>query len=187
MQKEKLMTEELWNELGNCMDKYSVTPVPTGKFSDLRYDVNPYSPTYEPLIKQAVQYKRAGNYDEAIKIYIKIFDDAKCFNTEIVRYLCKVLICDGELLFAFHWLGAAGIALEKKCGPCPDPNVPFIPWAQFQDATELINACIDLRNTRDIKSFCNYVASIAGNPGYVPANPTDLVMQADEIVRIIKS
>ena len=25
------MTEELWNELGNCMDKYSVTPVPTGK------------------------------------------------------------------------------------------------------------------------------------------------------------
>lgn len=178
------MTEEVWNELHQCMDRYCITPTPSNQYDishdyNLQFDVDPYSPTYEPLIKQAVQYKRAGNYDEAIKLYIKIFDDAKCFNTEIVRYLCKVLICDGELILAYKLLGASWDALRDKCGPCPVPSIPSIPWAQINDASQLVKACSELANTRDFRPFCAYVAPIAGNPCYVPTcNIIDLFMQA---------
>lgn len=160
------MTDKVKNELFDCMEEYIITPAPTGRFVDLRFDVNPYSPIYEPMIKQAVQYKRAGNYDEAIKCYIDIFKREKCFNTEIVRYLCKVLICDGELLLAFSWLAAAAQALMEKFGPSPNPYVPQIPWAQMDDLLNLVNACVNLQKTRNINSFCNYVAPIAGNPTY---------------------
>lgn len=179
------MTDEVREKLYQCMDKYNVTLRPTGKLTDLRYEVDSYSPIYEPIIKQAVQYKRVGNYDEAIRCYIKIFNEAKCFNTEIVRYLCKVLICDGELLLAANWLGAAYETLVKECGPRPNPFVPSIPWAQFQDALDLINACVDLQETKNLKPFCDYVASIAGNPYYVPTcDPAKFTMQVNKIVRI---
>ena len=177
------MTEELKKELFDCMDKFILTPTPTGRFVDLRFDVNPYSPIYEPLIQQAVQYKRAGNYNEALKCYIDIFKQEECFNAEIVRYFCKVLICDGELLLAFSWLAAAAQALTNKFGPCPNPYMPQIPWAQLDNLIDLVNACIQLQKTQNIKSFCDYVAPLAGNPAYrLPCTAEQLLSQANIVI-----
>ena len=183
-----VMTEELWNELRQCMNKYCIVLTPQDRYAIdrdliLRFDVNPYSPFYEPMIKQAVQYKREGNYEEAIRCYIKIFNEAKCFNTEIVRYLCKVLICDGELILAFRFLGAAFCELKIKCGPCPNPYAPSIPWAQFDDMDRLVRACFNFVHTQNIKTFCAYAAPIAGDPNYSPkCDPALLLMQAYRII-----
>ena len=182
------MTDELWNELRQCMNRYCVLPTPQNRYDIdhtlfLRYDVNPYSPFYEPTIKQAVQYKRQGNYEEAIRCYIKIFDEAKCFHTEIVRYLCKVLICDGELILAFRFLASSFSELKNKRGPCPNPYAPSVPWAQFDDMDRLVRACYDFVRTQNINTFCAYAARIAGDPNYSPkCDPALLLMQAYRIV-----
>lgn len=179
------MTEKVKKELFDCMGNLIAGSMTDNMFFELPYDVDPYSPYYEPMIKQAVQYKREGNYDDAIKCYIDIFKREKRFNTEIVRYLCKVLICDGELVLAYQLLAGAYYALSIKCGPHPNPFVPSIPWAQAEDGAKLLNACSVLANSWDVGTFSNYVASVAGNPTYLPKRSHfQLISQAEEVVLI---
>ena len=188
------MTDELWNELRQCMNRYCITPIPQDRYEDnmffeVPYDVDPYSPYYEPMIKQAVQYKREGNYDDAIKCYIDIFKREKRFNTEIVRYLCKVLICDGELVLAFRFLCSAWYELSTKCGQHLLPSIPAIPWAQLFDATELMGACSCLVNTTDFHTFYIYVTAIANDPSYLMPKYAipKLLMQAGMIAAKVRN
>ena len=182
------MNDKVRKELFDCMGNLIAGAITDNMYFNLPYDVDPYSPNYEPIIKQAVQYKREGNYDEAIKCYVDIFKREKRFNTEIVRYLCKVLICDGELVLAFQLLTGAYYALSTKCGPYPFPHLPSIPWAQAEDGAKLLNACSVLANSWDVSTFNNYVASVAGNLTYLPkCSHFQLISQAEEVVLITNS
>ena len=72
-------------------------------------------PSYlEIEIQKAVSYKRNKDYDNAIQIYLDIFEREKGFYPAILEYLYKTVICSGQFVFAYEVILFAEI-FAKLC------------------------------------------------------------------------
>ncbi len=181
------MTEEVRKKLFDCMERLRVNSASDWKFTDLRYEIAPCPPACEAVLERAARCRREGKYDEALSCCIDIFRREMYFHLDVMREMCRALICDGELLLAFYLLTASVHELVRRMGPCPVPQVPSVPWAQLDDILRLERACADLVKTRDLRAFCAYAAPIAEDPYYVPAcDLLSLLLQAEEIARLMK-
>ena len=73
-----------------------------------------YPDYLEVDIQRAVYYKRNKRYDEAIKIYLDVFENCKGVYPSIMEYLYKAVLCNGELVFAYETILYAEL-FAKKC------------------------------------------------------------------------
>ena len=87
-----------------------------GVFGGGTYNVDPNNyPMYlESTIQRAVSHKRNGEYDKAIDIYLDIFESTRRVYPAIMEFLYKVVLCSGELEFAYQVIVYAEI-FAKKC------------------------------------------------------------------------
>lgn len=148
-----------------------------------KIEVDPYPISLEPTIRLAVEEKRNGQYDEAIRLYLEIFKKPSGLNADIMAFLFKVLVCDGELVKAQEIIRYAEEALISQVGEKAPlrlfPNGPVMgctKWKQTVYRDDLYNACNEgvLRFNGKISiptfgvpvSLLQFARSMSGNPDF---------------------
>lgn len=120
-----------------------------GVFGGGTYNVDPnnYPSFLEPPIQKAVQCKRNGNYDEAIDIYLKIFEQTGRVWPAIMEFLYKSALCGGELELAYSTIVYAEIFAKK----CWGMNHPFFgEWSQALKRKEFESVLLETRRYQTI-------------------------------------
>lgn len=149
-----------------------------------------YSPTLEYNIQTAVSYKREGNYDKAIEIYLDIFKQIKCVNSNIAAFMFKVIICAEEFYLAYKLITLVETEVIKRDGPraplVPFPGGPvlgYIKWAHTEYKENLVLACKQSHLNNNINYLLEYVRPYAGNPTYTFKKSSAQILS--EITKII--
>lgn len=143
------------------------------KSQKILVDTAPYSPALESTIQEAVAYKRNGDYDKSIEIYLDIFKRTGCVNSNISAFLYKSIICAEEFSLGYELLLIVEIILIAKEGPrmpiIPFPGGPvlgYIKWAHTEYMEELEDASRNALRYRDTNYLLRYVQPKSGNPSY---------------------
>ena len=106
-----------WKNGGNHMDNHNrFREILLNVLNNKGYIVyaDDYPDYLEVDIQRAVYYKRNKRYDEAIKIYLDVFENCKGVYPSIMEYLYKAVLCNGELVFAYETILYAEL-FAKKC------------------------------------------------------------------------
>lgn len=169
------MTDETKKDLRTFLAGVSIGAIPVS--------VAPYPMGYEPMIQTAVRDKRSGNYDLAISMYLAIFEHMACGQTEIMRFLYKVLLCDEELGWAFETISLAERALKQQLGS----GQWGMPWAQTVAKRELVAACSQVVRGNK-KVLFDYIYDMAGNPNYSFCRGDEhLLKEAEQVLKLYSS
>lgn len=134
---------------------------------------NNYSPSLEPAIQEAVSFKRSGNYDRAVEIYLDIFSDCGCVNNNIVTFLYKVVLCAEEFSLAYEMIVVSENEAIRQVGPLAPlrffpggPVFRYVKWAQTDYKEELLEASRQTLLTGNTSALLEYVRSKSGNASY---------------------
>ncbi len=135
--------------------------------------VSNYSPSLEPQIQEAVSYKRSGNYDKAVEIYLDIFSNCGYVNNTVLTFLFKVILCAEEFALAFEMIIVSENEAIGQVGPMAPlrffpggPVFRYVKWAQTDYKEEFIAACQQTLRTNNTSYLLNYVSSKSGNENY---------------------
>lgn len=139
----------------------------------IKVDTEAYSPLFEMRIQEAVEYKRGGQYDRAVDIYIDIFHEMKSVNSNIMAFLYKVILSAEEFKLAYDLIVLIEqiviLNIGPKCPIRPFPNGPvmgYIKWAFTDYKEQFLTACIKSLSSRNTQYLLEYVIPKSGNPSY---------------------
>lgn len=91
-----------------------------------------YPPYIENLVQKAVDLKRQGKFNEAIKIYLELITSEKRVFPVLLEYLYKTVLCTGRLDFAYETI----VMAENFIKRCWGPNSIYGTWSQEDKRVE---------------------------------------------------
>jgi hypothetical protein len=94
-------------------------------------DCSKYPNYLEDSIQKAVELKRTGSFNEAIKIYLEIIRNENKVFPEVLTYLYKSVLCTSQLDFAYETILLAEDFI-KRCWGANWIGVPYYEEKRFE-------------------------------------------------------
>ena len=137
----------------------------------IRTIVAEYPHSLESSIQKAVSYKRDGDYDSAIDVYLRMFQGEGRVWVDIEVFLYKVLLADCDFVEAYRLIVHSERAVVREKGPLCTMMSPWgqpmgrVPWMQTDHKNRFIDAMrsASYGNTSTIKQYCE---SASGSYNY---------------------
>ena len=137
----------------------------------IRTIVAEYPGSLESSIQKAVSYKRDGNYDSAIDVYLRMFEGEGKVWVDIEVFLYKVLLADCDFAEAYRLIVHSERAVVREKGPLCTMMSPWgqpmgrVPWMQTDHKERFISA-MRAAARGDISIIKQYCESASGNYSY---------------------
>lgn len=118
---------------------------------------NNYPDSIEDDIQEAVQYKRSGNYDRSLEVYLDILKQQRILFTGVLNGLFKTIAVKGYLKEAYTLLLKGNAAMSQS----KTMNNPFGMSNGFKDHMNRMEEAV-----KSERMLLQYLTSISGNPYY---------------------
>lgn len=119
-------SESLYNQFRELVKR-----IFSKEFNKIVIDCSKYPNYLEDYIQKAVELKRTGSFNEAIKIYLEIIRNENKVFPEVLTYLYKSVLCTGQLDFAYETILLAEDFI-KRCWGTNSIEVPYYEEKRFE-------------------------------------------------------
>ena len=127
-----------------------------------------YPARWEPIIQEAAEAKRNGDFLFAIELYLSLIEVEKTIHPEVLYFFYKPILCAGRLDFAYQVITVAELYAKMAWGPVYIPNmfgVPMpqmaMPWVQETRRKELEEAF--LKCSENMPTGVIQINDVSGN------------------------